>query len=412
MAIDTSHIYDDNQIKVSVIVPTYNHEKYIQQCLDSIINQKVDFEYEILVGEDNSTDNTREIVMHYAKKYPCLVKAFYRDGKNKIFIDGTMTGIKNGVQLLQSCAGKYIAFCDGDDYWNTNDKLQKQVAYLENHPDYVMCFHNTYIVNNNGEVINDYSNLHSLMPKKYYEIEDFIKYPIAHTSSLLFRNDLDFHSLPSFFYRSINSDRILRILISELGKAKYIDEPLSSFKQHGNGIWSGKDIYYTNKSAVSTFQAIDKYFYYKYHEAVSNALEKRLLETSKVALNFQKYYELTAKILEVIDFDEKLRSFFDEETNLYIFGAGSLGKIIYLHLKNAGVKVCGFIETVKQEHKNKLHGLSVYDLNTIKSLENTTIIVTPIYDFESIHSNIIATNNKATVYSLETLVDLLTHNNA
>ena len=119
-------------MKISVIVTTYNHEKYIAQCLESILCQTGDFEMEVILGDDNSTDHTREIAQQFEQKYPQVVLLL--PARPNLGIT------KNLKRCLDGCSGNYIAICEGDDYWTDSTKLQKQMALLESHPAYSMCF--------------------------------------------------------------------------------------------------------------------------------------------------------------------------------------------------------------------------------------------------------------------------------
>ncbi|MEZ4781129.1 MAG: glycosyltransferase [Flavobacteriaceae bacterium] len=116
---------------VSVVVGVYNHERFIKLCLNGILMQKTDFKYEIILGEDASTDGTREICKEYAKRFPDKIKLFLRSRKDVIYINGNATGRYNFIENLKACQGKYIALCDGDDYWTDPLKLQKQVDFLK-----------------------------------------------------------------------------------------------------------------------------------------------------------------------------------------------------------------------------------------------------------------------------------------
>ena len=113
----------DTSKKVSVFMITYNHEKYIAEALDSILMQKTDFDFDIVIGEDCSTDATRRIVLEYSRKYP---------DKIKLLLHNVNVGfISNMMYVLEACTGKYVAMCEGDDYWTDPFKLQKQVDFLE-----------------------------------------------------------------------------------------------------------------------------------------------------------------------------------------------------------------------------------------------------------------------------------------
>lgn len=117
----------EQEVKVSVLMLAYNHENYIRQALDSVVGQRTDFRFEVMVGEDCSTDATRRIIREYAQKYPDLVKPLFRKEN--------LGASRNLVSTLRRCTGEYIAFLEGDDHWIDMDKLQKQADYLDIHPE-------------------------------------------------------------------------------------------------------------------------------------------------------------------------------------------------------------------------------------------------------------------------------------
>src|ERR1700686_765845 len=127
------------RMKLSVMLITYNHEPFIAQVLQSILDQRVNFDYEIVVGEDCSTDRTREILMNFHYRYPGRIVPLLRD-RNL----GMMLNLK---QTPSACQGKYVALIEGDDYWTCEDKLQKQVDFLDSHPEYAICCHRARILN-------------------------------------------------------------------------------------------------------------------------------------------------------------------------------------------------------------------------------------------------------------------------
>ena len=125
-----------SDIKVSITCITYNQHKYISQAIESFLMQKTNFKYEILIHDDASTDGTTEILKEYEKKYPDIIKVVYQ----------TENQYSKGIKIMQTflyplCQGKYIAFCEGDDYWTDPNKLQKQYDHMEAHPDCSMCVH-------------------------------------------------------------------------------------------------------------------------------------------------------------------------------------------------------------------------------------------------------------------------------
>ena len=156
-----------HDIKVSVICLAYNHEKYIRECLDSILNQKTTFRYEVVIHDDASTDNTANIIQLYEKKYPGIITAIYQ--KENQYSKGVAI-IEE--KMLDYASGKYVAFCECDDKWIDFSKLQRQYEYMEAHPECSMCVHNTIIHNLNGaeedHTFNSWSKEHTLNQKEVF----------------------------------------------------------------------------------------------------------------------------------------------------------------------------------------------------------------------------------------------------
>ena len=117
---------------VSIKMITYNHAPFIAQAIEGVLQQKTNFPFELVIGEDCSTDGTRALVFEYQKKYPDIIRV--------VTSDENVGMKKNGLRVLAACLGKYIAFCEGDDYWHNLDKLQKQADYLDSHPECGLVF--------------------------------------------------------------------------------------------------------------------------------------------------------------------------------------------------------------------------------------------------------------------------------
>ena len=124
---------DDNPILVTIQCLTYNHKPYIRECLEGFVMQKTNFRFEVIVHDDASTDGTTEIVKEYAEKYPDIIKPFFESENQYSKHDGTIAGI-----MRENTYGKYVAMCEGDDYWTDPLKLQKQVDFMESHPEYTL----------------------------------------------------------------------------------------------------------------------------------------------------------------------------------------------------------------------------------------------------------------------------------
>jgi glycosyltransferase involved in cell wall biosynthesis len=165
---------------LSVLIITYNHEQYIEQTLKSVLTQKTAFPFEIVIGDDASTDGTRRLCEAYIKKYPHLIRLLPAT-KN-------LGVVPNYIRTLNACEGKYIAHLDGDDYWIDPNKLQKQVDRLESDPHLTICYtgRKVYYETNNQfcEIIDGEDN------KRYY-VEDFADSTFFHLSTIVFRKPTD-----------------------------------------------------------------------------------------------------------------------------------------------------------------------------------------------------------------------------
>lgn len=213
--------------KLSIFVVTYNQESYIEQCLDSIVNQKVDFEYEIIIGEDCSTDNTGYLCDEFASKHP-NVKVFHH--KNNI------GHVKNWEFVLNHCTGKYIAMIEGDDFWTDTNKLQTQINFLEQNNDYVLTFHKVQLVYEN---ITIEENLFKDLSNKDYSAEEIYKEWRILTSSVVYRSPKISISFPKQIYFC---DIYLFLLILEYGKCRCMDINAVAYRRHEKNLSSSQDI--------------------------------------------------------------------------------------------------------------------------------------------------------------------------
>lgn len=138
------------KVMVSIICLAYNNEPYIAQTLEGFVGQRTEYKFEVLINDDASTDRTADIIRKYEQKYPHIIKPVYQT-ENQYSKCGK--GIKNLTMfLIEKAEGKYFAFCEGDDYWNSADKIQKQISYMEVHPECTLCIHNAIVVNEQGKI--------------------------------------------------------------------------------------------------------------------------------------------------------------------------------------------------------------------------------------------------------------------
>ncbi|MED7789173.1 glycosyltransferase [Francisella sp. 19X1-34] len=221
---------------VSICCTAYNQEKYIEEALTGFLSQITDFSFEIIVSDDCSTDRTTEIIRSYVKKYPNIIRLIYQ--KENQYSKGALP-IRDFI--LPEVRGKYIALCEGDDYWTDSTKLQQQIDFLKPNKEFMGCGHNTrFLVN--GELTNKLF-VDSNSKKDIYVFEDFIDLDYLHTTSLVFRYDSEYkYQIDEYLkkYSSVKRNDVYMLLVfSRFGPIKYIDKTMSVYRMNDGGIWSG-----------------------------------------------------------------------------------------------------------------------------------------------------------------------------
>ncbi|MGI6078575.1 MAG: glycosyltransferase family 2 protein [Fastidiosipilaceae bacterium] len=215
---------------VSISVITYNHEKYIRQCLDGILMQKVNFPYEILVHDDASPDGTADIIREYEAKYPGIIKPIYQTENQ--YSQGKPVSKFN----FDRARGKYLAFCEGDDYWTDPGKLQKQVDFLERHPEYIATAHRVKAINEHGEIL-DISGYTDVV-EHVFTIDEYLNplYPgtlPSQLASLVMRNvflTLDPHIRDLFYSCNALGDQKLSLLLVMMGDIYCFSEDMTTYR--------------------------------------------------------------------------------------------------------------------------------------------------------------------------------------
>lgn len=233
------HVVHGTEPLVSIICTAYNQEKYIRNCLDGFLMQKTDFPYEIIVHDDASTDHTAEIIREYERKHPECIRAIYQ----------TENQYSQGIRIVQTyiypkTRGKFIAYCEGDDYWTDPLKLAKQVNALYAHPDCRLCLHKVEDVSEDGIPIG-ISCPKEHLPTSVMSSEQFIGKNgdfFQLSSYLHYREDLlPFYSdWPEFYRISDVGDKPLLLYLGQLGNVYYIDEAMSCYRQDSVCSWTSK----------------------------------------------------------------------------------------------------------------------------------------------------------------------------
>ena len=226
----STHTQDQDGPLVSIICHTYNHAPYIAQALDSFLMQRVAFRYEIIVHDDASTDGTADIVRRYSEQHPGVVVPILQQ-ENQY-----SRGRRAFSFTLPRARGRYIALCEGDDYWQDPDKLAQQVAFLDAHPDYVVCYHDACVIDDQG----------ALRPSKQ-KASDRRDYSAAQlkrgawmlTLTMCFRNVLG--EVPEEQNLIVNADRFLASRLGFHGKGKYLAHIKPAvYRVHEGGVWSAR----------------------------------------------------------------------------------------------------------------------------------------------------------------------------
>lgn len=211
---------------VTIWCPTYNHEKFIAKCLDGFIMQQTNFTFEIIVHDDASTDNTRSILVSYAKKHPHIFNNIYQDVNQLSRDSSALARI-----MTSSSKGKYIALCEGDDYWTDPYKLQKQVDFLEANPDMSLCAHNASVLDN-----HTFRKAHFVEHVTDLTKKELISHNPIMTASVVFRNGLI--DLPKWMGEIPFGDYGLYFLAITKGRIGVLPDDMSVYRIHNGGIHS------------------------------------------------------------------------------------------------------------------------------------------------------------------------------
>lgn len=239
---------------VSVCPITYNHAKYFSQAIESVLSQKVNFEFEIIIGEDESSDGTREVALDYQRKYPGKIRVLLHNRRDVIYINGRATGRWNFVDTLSHARGKYIALLPCDDFWTDPNKLQKQVDVMEAHPEYSVCGHWVVDVDENGSELDSAKAMGKACPEIFTARQALEGTPL-HPNSLLFRRfDLTSHPAYSLFLKLPAGDDPLMLMLLGRGNGYCFKEFMGVYRIHSGGAWTSKS------EALKEFEMLTYYY--------------------------------------------------------------------------------------------------------------------------------------------------------
>jgi glycosyltransferase involved in cell wall biosynthesis len=252
--------------KVSVLMVTYNHENFIAQAIESVLMQKTDFPFELVIGDDCSTDGTREIVREYSLKYPGIIRAVLRERN--------IGARENFRQVFLASRGRYLALLEGDDYWTDSRKLQLLADVLDAHPETAICGHRTIRHDEDGarpdKVIEE-------SPPGFYDLEAMLPRCFLHTSSVMFRRVIE--EPPAWCSHLLMGDLPLFVEVARHGNICFLDECMAVYRVHGGGVWSGLDDIKRSRNNLALYQAYYDNLEPKYRPAIRKGLCNVVFET-------------------------------------------------------------------------------------------------------------------------------------
>lgn len=310
---------ENNEYKLSVCIGTYNHEIFIERAINSVLAQKCSFLFEILIADDCSTDNTREILKAYYEKHPDKIKLFLAE-KN--------IGVnKSASDLYKNCKGKYIAFLEGDDYWNNENKLQKQIDFLEQNPEYMGCFHDAEIVSTPEADVLKHNQYHQ--EYKYYSQfnryhsdfypGDVIERNIIPTASLVVRNSNKiFDFFKAFYDITLSLNWAFQIFMVKDSKYYYFNEPLSVYNDHPGGISKTQSLNSFKLSNIRVLKRFVDRIYTSNQYSFYRTIAMEYLQILYNRQNAQMKYTLFVKYFFLYSF-YSLKAFYYQSKDIFNF---------------------------------------------------------------------------------------------
>lgn len=276
---------------VSVCMITYNHQDFIRQALDSILVQKTDFPFEIVIGDDGSRDQTDKICAEYVQKHPGRINYLRREPN--------LGMMPNFIATMQASRGKYIALCEGDDYWTDDSKLQRQVDFMEAHPGHSLCCHLHAVLTSKS-----LTPVHEDLPAESVEVktEEYLVRPFFHTSSYFFRNNALPKPFPDWYKNVLAGDHFLVLFLSLKGKIGCLHKRMSVFRNHGSSVSFTRTALDIKRNFVHHLELFDLYSGSKYQNTIKRVIRK---------------WDLLYKVYEPVGYFRRL-SYFLQNIGFYL----------------------------------------------------------------------------------------------
>ncbi len=258
-------------MKLSVVMVTYNHERFIAQALSSVLAQRTTFDFEVIVAEDCSTDGTRAIVMDFARRYPHKILPLLRERN--------LGMVRNFREALAACRGQYVALLEGDDYWIREDKIQSQIDFLDAHPDHAVCCARAQFVDETG---GGQPRIYPAIPSGSYTFADLFDANFVVTCTAVYRWG-SVGPLPDWFLTFKLVDWPLHILVAQTGKIHLMDEVMGVYRIHSGGVWSSLSRLDQLLATKQMLTALDAHLGFQYTNTIRRAIARICLDLAVVA---------------------------------------------------------------------------------------------------------------------------------
>lgn len=365
-----------NDIMVSVLCTAYNHEKYIRDALNGILKQKTNFRYEVIVHDDASTDRTADIVLEYANKYPDMIRPL---------IEKENLNTCNLRLLYPYVKGKYIAICEGDDYWTDEQKLQIQVDFMEKHPEYGMTMHNAVKLH---DTTGDRRMLNTFAADGCYSQEQHVLAGLGSDfpayASYVIRTDM-LKKMPAFFYEAGVMDYPLRQYYANCAKIYYFAQPMSVYRVAVENSYmnrtSRKEDFYNNYTLnmLAFFEKFGEYTQHRFDQLLRIKIDsdylgfctsidedRGLKKAIQHGLNIAKIQKCFRQ-LEMNYVANSILSLTAKSEHIFIYGTSRLGMLCKKQLDHAGIVFDGFVVSDNQIKNDVLDGKPVFYVSEIKN---------------------------------------------
>ena len=252
-------------MKVSVLLKAYNHEPFIARALASVLEQRTDFPFEIVIGEDCSTDGTRAMLLGMRDRDPRI---------RLLLRDRNLGNIRNLTDTLAACRGEYVALLDGDDYWTSADKLQTQAAFLDAHPHYSSCAHNAVVVDATAQsVLGTYRPPH---PSHAITLRRMLSGDPVPTSAVMFRRGL-FGEFPAWYYTIMMGDWPLHVLNLRHGPMWYDACVWGAHRVHAGGLWSGANTVRRRTARIEIYRRLNEELQFAHDALIRRRIARQYL---------------------------------------------------------------------------------------------------------------------------------------